>query len=541
MIDKNVPNLAKAFKDYANELTSQSSILQLDDTWPSACTLDLYTQHLWGKQEYEESESVYLDGVAGYLAGLCYASWSHFPDAIDISILYNSDEYGPGVSIIAEGGRFLRGTEKVSINISQSLKFILSNTPDPFPVYYKFTRNINGGQNFIALFALGLFSGQSPFSKGAWKSVEPDKFQLYLNQCEQFLATSTAAYYQRVFPEETLGQIPELYLHNLILPSYEIIEKFPADLGTKTLLKKLAKSKEKPKVLKDIAINLAQLPCPFVSAAGFAVSLGLLNERLPDKLIAICNAKRDHIYELRPAVMTARAMLGKKRDWIQLANDNEFEEARKLLDYDCELGLCPIIKFANLELDNEEFIELFKFASWSYIDVVDQWFNDYDGEVQELPHSVLILKAYHAICKDNYKKAKSVIDILESKRTEENKFNESLCLLKSIYLIFTNELNEAINTLKDLSTKAENISLKKDAINYLLSSYIEIQDIEKANELIKKSIKLMNNDMNFLYNAILIARVNDDINEFTKLLEKALNLSPLDRRVFNLLSLNLAS
>lgn len=436
MIDKQIPSLALAFKNYANERTEQSPILQLDDTWPCACTLDLFCRHLRGKQELTEADNQFIDGVAAYLSGICFAAWSHFPDKLEISIALASDEEGPGVTISAQDGRFLQPNEKVIINISRALKFILRDPPNPFPVYYKFAKNMLADENILALFALGLFSGQSPFSKGPWKELEPTRFEPYLKGLEEFLSKSSAAYYARVFPDEPLGQIPELYLHNLILPSYTHVENFPAYLGTTTLMQKLAKSNEKPKYQKEVAINLAQSPCPFISAASFAASVGLLNERLPDNLLAVATAKRDYIHTLRPAVMLARKMAGKDHDWLRLVEEDRIEAAQKLLDEDLALGLSPLLKFNQVSSDMKEFKELFMVAAWSNIDACTEWFEK--NSEKELPYSVLVLKAFVSICKDDYESCKLILEKLESLNDKNDKAQcEKLALLKADYLTFS--------------------------------------------------------------------------------------------------------
>jgi len=318
MIDENVIESARDFSRYVSSAMSQFPQYQLDFGWPSVGTIDLVTFALRGLKEFNEPQTQIINGTAAYLAGLAHDVWARFPDKHNIDVkMSKTAPYD--ISISVRGGLKMQSKDRFVVNISDSLRKIHQNPPDPFPVFEGLSRSLHPEHNLISLFAAGLLTGLCPYGEGPWSKLAVKDWAPSIVFCERAMASSCADNYKQLFPVEELGADPELYLHQLILPPAGYEEPFPACRGAMGLLNHLKQKEKTTEQIKALTLNLALSPDELISSAGFAISVALHKEGdIFPRLSATAEAKSYYIPRVRPAIMVGRKAGELPFEWTEL-------------------------------------------------------------------------------------------------------------------------------------------------------------------------------------------------------------------------------
>ncbi|MCC6220642.1 MAG: hypothetical protein IT291_05290 [Deltaproteobacteria bacterium] len=383
---------------------------ELNLTWPSVGTLDLLTYHLRGKTTLEENDLYLINCVAAYLAGMTHDIWARYPERLAIDV-----KLSPSVKeevIIA--ARFTSGplaNKTFSIYLSQILNNLLVNPPKVLPVFADFRRRVPSDHNILSLFATGLFSGLCPFfAEGPWNSASIADCAEHLSIFEQVLAKSAATYYAKVFPLELLGQNHEIYLNNLVLPPAGHKEDFVACRATANLTSFLVKQKCLPKDVERLAVNLARSPDELISQAGLALAIALQKREVEPPLYirSICEAKKNYVHLLRPAVMLARKVLGIPHDWAICLEQGKIEKAIELIELEKYFGLLPHLILPPKMVSQAELKPLFNAIAWSNVDAGMQAIDYFKTKNISSPE-LLLQEIYFRLIRDEIDKTEELL------------------------------------------------------------------------------------------------------------------------------------
>ncbi|HQH25844.1 MAG TPA: hypothetical protein PLP17_00495 [Oligoflexia bacterium] len=311
MIDPNVSQIAACFKNEWNPRLSIAPALLLDDTWPSIGTLDLLTFPLRLVSDLPKEAETLLRGSAAYLALVIHKCWSLIADKVDAA---NMEE---GITVTASGGRFLAEDETVRVNVEKTLRDCLENLPYPYPVISAFTRPISFDANVICPLAIGLFTGLSPFVEGPWAKMQSSEYAPALESILRELARQSADNYARVYPDEPLGQVAELYLHSLIFPPLMIGETLPATNSSQKIIEFFDQYKISRESILKLARNLARSADELFCCTGLVLYAALTEEMPPEDVIAAAQAKGKFMGLLRRSVIAVRDNRQLGPDWIE--------------------------------------------------------------------------------------------------------------------------------------------------------------------------------------------------------------------------------
>jgi tetratricopeptide (TPR) repeat protein len=354
MIHPNVKLVADDFKaKWSKKLGAYSPILELDGTWPSLGVLDLLTFSLrfYGKEsstavpaQLDSFRKSLLKGASAYLACLAYECWSTF--GYDVSVGENKF----GIFIEAQGEKLSEG-QRFIVDIESELNEIFKNPPQPFPVINGFQRHLPQDYNLISLFGLGLMTGLSPFGDGPWRSETADSWAENIKKSERILAKSSADHYARLFPNEIMGQVPEVYLSKLIFPPTLMGEKFPVLNAVEGMVKYFKELGLSEKAMSKVALNFAQSPDELISLAGIAFYVAV-NDEATREIVGAVETKGTFCGLLRQAMIQVRKALGKEEDWLEL-NKFTSSQARRF-HLELELGFLPWVKISQIRLNDKQ-------------------------------------------------------------------------------------------------------------------------------------------------------------------------------------------
>lgn len=363
MISEKVITLARQFREFCNEKTVQYPEYQLDLTWPSIGTVDLFTSTLRKKKSLNEAEVEFLHGASALIAGIASDAWKHFPDSLEVSVAF--DEQRGGVVLEARGGGFLAEGESQEVALSSALGEILRELPHSFSYFQRHTRLLPEDYNFVSLFAGGVAAGLSPYGKGGWRKKSLKHFSHYLGTAEQYLARTSADYYKRVFPNEPIGAESELYLANLLLPPATIAEPFPSARGVRSVLEYVREKNIASSELPTLFENLARSPDELISSVGFVLSAALCSAEPKPRLVAIGKSKSQVTPKLRPALQIALGELKREKDWFDVFKRGDIPRAQSIADKEATLGFLPYLFFPLDRLRDEALLSTVEALSWS--------------------------------------------------------------------------------------------------------------------------------------------------------------------------------
>lgn len=337
MIDPRVQALADRFVEFWQPLLAVCRTLPLDYSWPSVGTLDVLTFPLRENPKRNPFETFVLQGAAAYLAVLAHQSWATFGAEAEVRI---SDD--DGISIAAVRGPKIPADAECVMYVEHDLGVLLADLPSPMPVISKFSRPIGAVENFLSSFGIGLLTGLSPAIDGPWSKESLESFSAELGSVLKFLAGTCAESYTRMFPEEPLGQVAELYLHRLIFPVTMLDESFPHRGAVDGLMDFLSEFKVPRERAIALARNLALSPDERIMAAGlsYVAALGDGHQLKEVRMIAAGLGSQLGLFRRAMLDVRERAELG--GEWLLKTELSLTDE--KQIEREIELGYWPWLK-----------------------------------------------------------------------------------------------------------------------------------------------------------------------------------------------------
>ncbi len=324
--------------------------LVLDDSWPSVGVLDLMTHPVRRRVDLMPFEIGLVRGVAAYIAKRIYDSWREMGAEVTL------EDTERGITVCAKRGPKIPSGQTVSAYVERDVAQLLARMPNPMPIFSDFSRLITSDQQVLPAYTLAMCLGLSPFIEGPWNKESLPTMEDEVAKVTRHLALSCAEWYGRVFPEEPLGQVAELYLFGLVFPPLLMNEEWPVLHGVDGLSEFANSYKVSQRQLERLANNLALAPEDQLSHVGFVFAAALLKGEPSPALAALAQSKGSYVGTLRPALVRARAQLGIANDWLEL-DEIQFEHLSQIRK-EQELGFLPWIatsaeKLATVAYDPE--------------------------------------------------------------------------------------------------------------------------------------------------------------------------------------------
>jgi len=342
VIRDDVQNRAQAFQATWSKRLSPAPVLRLDSTWPSIGVVDLITFTLRTLTDLNSEEAEQLKNASSYMASLAHQCWTSFGAQV---VLEDTNE---GVILRAQGGEYLDSGEEHKFEVEKEFGTMLQVASIEIPVLADFFRPVNFDSNWVSPFSLGVMLGLNPMGSGPWLDRELGEIQPQIDNGTRELARTCAEYYAKVFPDEPLGQVAELYLGDLVYPPSMMKEELPALDAVDGVLRFCKEYKIGAQGLLDLSSNLARTPDELLSGAGIAL-YGALGEGDPSpEMLAVAEAKGVYMGLLRPAMLKAREGVELEGEWI--GNESYGDAEAKRFEFELKMGFLPWVKLSSKRL-----------------------------------------------------------------------------------------------------------------------------------------------------------------------------------------------
>lgn len=526
MISNKVKEKLDSFISQIEPLLSLSPFYTLDYSWPSFGFFDVITQPLRGKKNLDQFSTEVLTATAAYLAIITHDCWQLFDAEIIVDF---QDE---GVILGARKGKFIPEGEEVVLYLERDLNKIIAEFPYPFPVFSDFNREIAPYMNILSSFAIGVVTGLSPYIEGPWSKLKPVDFKENIEKTVKHLAEGSANYYGKIFPNEPLGQVAELYLNSLIFPPILYSEDAPARRAVSGILEFAKEFKVTKENLLALTLNLSKLPDEVLSLAGIAISSALIEKENPN-LIASTDTKGLFLGTIRSAMYDVIEHFKLSEDWLKKEDYDDL--SKKQIDKEINLGYFPWLKLSKEKVytstTDEELKKLIKAIS---VFDLNQAINIADDIIAIDPTEIEIRvqRTYFDVIKRDIKAASDNIKKLVSEPEAESV--ASVFNLYGMILLITQEFEKASSLFKQAQNFAtDNQRLANEISNNLAWTLMckgqhqdALDTLELALQRKPKSLVTMLNKM-----ACLI-----ELNKFNvaaRYLKELVELAPFENRALS--------
>jgi len=275
-----------------------------------------------------------LLSISSFLGIFAANIWAGFDPDMNIDLSLEPENVNDTVTITASGGSLLEGAS-FKVDISNTLQEWLSGESDEFHFFEKGVAKKDFSTNIFSLFAIGLLSGLCPSGEGKWKDCTVEDFSHYIVRLSGLLSATCASYYRSLYPMEQTGKLNELYNSGLILLPGGYSEKPEFARATLSLCTYAKESRLSMKKLYSLSTNLARWADPTISCAGYAVASALAPDRNPED-------------------RAAREKLELGKDWVELLESGQSEDASEVLSIEHALGYLPFLRLRVETLLNPE-------------------------------------------------------------------------------------------------------------------------------------------------------------------------------------------
>ena len=531
MIDDIVRDERERFIKWWEPHLAVSPHLALDGSWPSVGVLDLLTFHLRLRTPSDWSHSAILRGAAAYLAYMAHDCWEAFGATPEVTM------GSTGVIMTARSGPRLGSGQRVVVHVERELKKLIRFLPAPFPVLGEFSRLIAIDQNIVSLFAIGLCTGLTPVAEeGPWLDETPESFKEQIRLVTVKLAASSAERYGTLFPDETLGQVGELYLEQLIYPPALMEEELPALNAVNGMIAFFHEFRVPREAQFRLAGNLALSADEQISAAGFSVYAALLDAAPAVEMQGLVQSRLRSNGLYRNAMILARTGLGLDGDWI--GRENYTEAIGRRFELERQLGYLPWVSISKRKL-KESFSNLnfhsaiaaaADFDRDSAIDYTDRYLDEAPGDLDMRLQRIYL----EAIAPDSKDRVLQMLRALSSEPDIDRqvRFNEMM----STALFAQEDFEGARRHLKlALECAQSQPFVRAELLNNLGWMQMQIGELEESLRNFDTALATQPHSITYLLNKGHALWQMGRNAEMEGVIAKLFELAPMHRSVFSIL------
>lgn len=525
-IEDAVWNSAQNFRSRWNSRVEKIPVLLLDGTWPSLSILDLVVMPFISRKDLVAQEQMLLKQIASFTAIAISEAWNTFGASVQVR------DGEKGVTLHVYNGPGSVSEAPVQLALESYLRKLLENPPQNLPIFRDFSRALPAGHGVISLTALGASTGLSPFIEGAWEEETTESFKDEIQSVVSHFAKQCVHHYERLFPNEMLGQVGEFYLDGLIFPPFSMDETLPGQNGVRGLFRALKELRVKREQVIPFAKNLVQNPDELISSVGLCFAAALLTE-LPDAtLVSASEGKGRSVGLLRAAMVETRTEFGFLDDWL-IAGAHTPQIALRF-EIEKSLGFLPWIAMSSEILKervkdpkiNRLLESLVYFDMPSAIDAADTIILETPKNIE-----VRLQRVYLHILNGEF----DLVDLaLRSLLTEPGCEEEPrLYTYWGLNDLCLNKKEDALRHLEQAYALTPPFHPLRGAIsNDFGWALLVNEQPERAIEIIDHSLDTNRAPLTSLLNKSFALRQLGRIEEAERVLDQCIKLAPLDRRVF---------
>lgn len=532
MLDEKVEKIYLDFVSFWNAKLQINSLILLDDTWPSIGVIDSLTFSLRFKEQIPKQLESIITGSSAYIAKMLCECWKEQVEQIQVYI--NEGE----ICIEAKGGALIPEDTAVFIPVESLLRERLRLLPNPFPITKDFSTNISFDSRVISDFCIGLFTGQTEGIEGPFSEYDERELSPLIEAVTKHLAITSAQSYEKHFPDESIGQMAELYLQDLIYPPMFMKEDLPCLSSIVKLLDYLKSLGIKQDNILALGQNLSLSANSLFSNIGLIICCAISDSLPSASIVSVAKSRGPYNGMLRKATLKVREYFDDSNDWATHGLRTLEDEKRFFIE--TNLGFFPGLILSHKRLKKD-----LKANILSQLILASSNFDYELGEqmceviLKELPDDIEVhFQLIHfKMLRKKFEEANSLLNNLL-----DNPEADSSIMFYNLRGLCALELKNNKIALRNFKTalKLENyedLILRSEINNNAAWACILLGNLGEAMFYLEQSLSKSVYPVSALLNKASILwdlGVDDDYENFRKYLFR---ICPLDRRVFSHLTL----
>lgn len=527
MIQESINKLLQVFVSDWREALSPCPIFALDRSWPSIGTLDQLTFLLRKQTKLNDAAEKVIKGSAAYIGVLVHDAWESAGAKVSFT---DSDK---GLTLSVQAGLHLKAGESAVFYVERDLKKLLEEAPNRIHMLSGFWRIVSTHDNHFSPFSLSLLMGLIPTAEGAWTEQTPDSMSAFIEGVVKYLAQSAADYYARLHPDEPLGQVPELYLRQLIYPPMLYKEEFAARQAAKGLQAFLREYNVPRIKVQELSYNLAFSPDELISSCGFVFYSATLSAVPSPEFLALAHSKGTFIGVLRRAMYDVRKSMGLSEDWLEAKEFSEQQIQR--IGVEQRLGFIPWLRMSKEKVvsadgDNKLMAlirELSLFNLQAAKNLAQEIIDDSPADIE-----VQVQRVYLDIIEGDVDRAENRAKNLLSE--PEAEAEPGVHNLLGLIQLVNQKYDEAISSLnRARMLPARDQVLASDISNNYAWALMCASRVDDALDSLELSLKSNPKNLVAFLNKASLLNATGKSEQAEMLYKELLRLAPLDRRVFH--------
>ena len=347
-----VEQKAQTFAATWNQALRQFPAYVLDGEFPSIGVIDRLLAPLRGQQKFNEQEEALLEGVACYCGVFVKNAWSCFPGNVEVR-LFQEESSKRDVIVELKGGEILSDDQSQTIGVLSTLKRILSEMPNPLPVYRASSMPHAPFANMLSGLFAGICAGASPFSNGPLLDLSDERQKEHEAAICEFLAQSLSRSFSRLYPLEELFGDPAFFYSYLTLPPDYAGDGPPLLLQTTGIFQKLEGLLDEDERRERLLLALVRSTDDLCSKVGYALLAGFQKRVESPAVLEISASLGPRAFHAREAAIHCRHLQGHEGDWLKILGLERIEAAKHWFDLDYQLGFMPLFVFPVLDVLEE--------------------------------------------------------------------------------------------------------------------------------------------------------------------------------------------
>lgn len=507
MIDETVRQISTRFRKSLAERLEIFPNISIGLDWPSMSALDELCYHLRYRNNWSAEEVAFLNGVSAIVGELTYACWRTFHKEIQLR------ETPSGIECIANLSKGLFSSSRYILPITQSLRKILQEPQNPFPVLGKQFIIASDQTNFVGSYALGTCLGMSSYGQGEWAEKLPGDLSEHLEKAVPYLAETTEMYYNRLYGHNShINHM--LFESNLIWPP----EAYHGDFCSNTAAEGIIDYEKNLNghLNKETLLNLAKFPDRTISDGAIVLLLSRLSsESLNKEFTEICfNQISSSSSGYRQVAIDIANKEGRQIDWLVSKDKSRFLLEKRL-------NVLPILHLSFetcLRSENKDLVN-----SLVAVDL-QKAIEQLKSRIDDGPEYLFQKGMLHKV-QQQTEQVEEVFRAVEKKYPQFQSgefFNE-----RGMNALNLNQNRRAIDLLKTAVSAGDPFGR---ALSNLGWAYISVQEYEEAIKVLNRAVAQSDFVVTSLLNRAFAFKESGREDLARQDIEKAVSLYPYDRR-----------
>lgn len=299
-----------------------------EDGWPSVGVLDALCRSLRARNELAPGERLFISGSAAQLGELVDTCWRTF--ATDVRVEHDAE------SVVCSG----RGEDGAtySLPLEKAILAVLRDPNIPQHPAGQLPFAPVRGERLLEILALTACLGVSRYGEGSWTRYGRNDLMQRVDAVVPILASSCGRHYARLYPQELLGQKPDLY-QQLIWPLTLCDGAGVYEAAGAHLLSFLDSALANLRGAVNLLENLARFPLETVRDAALVCLILDEGMALPADLVEIAaDHFRGRAPSFRNAAIKLAARQGRNIDWTCGCPGSASR-----FQYERQVGLLPLV------------------------------------------------------------------------------------------------------------------------------------------------------------------------------------------------------